>query len=115
MEAHILRQQTHFYSYYKHLPREILLSQLQSAVEQQQYWLFAKWFKEAVDDMDAQYLEIREARRTLARWDPFDRGCDIDPVDDNVLCDERVDWSVNEPEIAPAAKLPGFLYSKVPT
>jgi hypothetical protein len=44
-----------------------------------------------VEDLDAQYLQIREARKHLFDWDVLNqRGCDIDL--EKSRCDDKIDW-----------------------
>jgi hypothetical protein len=50
--------------------------------------------------LDAQYLEIGNARKELFAWDiSDDKGCEIEL--ERYRCDEMVDWSVNEPPLLP--------------
>ncbi|KAG4434874.1 hypothetical protein IFR05_009634 [Cadophora sp. M221] len=59
--------------------------------------------REAVDDMDRQYLAIRKARRELFDADSDlegDVGCEGFEIED-WLCDEMVDWGVSEPAMGP--------------
>lgn len=52
-------------------------------------------FRSVVDELDAQYLAIRAARRALFDHDITDSGCDIDC--EIWRCDEKIDWLVLEP------------------
>jgi hypothetical protein len=56
-------------------------------------------FKQAVDDMDSQYFEIRRARRSLFDFDTEDPKCHIKL--DNLQCEDMIDWTVNEPMMFP--------------
>lgn len=61
---------------------------------------FREAFKAAVDDMDSQYLEIRRARKALFDYDDARGSFAIDL--ELGLCDEKIDWSVCEPDTEPA-------------
>jgi hypothetical protein len=89
------------------LERETILRNLSSALEQDDFQHFAKWFKIVASDMDAQYLKIRELRKELFKWDVLNqRDSDIDL--ELTRCDEPIDWSVKEPEMGPHLASRGF-------
>ncbi|KAF4630323.1 hypothetical protein G7Y89_g7819 [Cudoniella acicularis] len=101
-------EQRKFNLSYAHLPREKLLKELNDILETSSYnkflydlsWArFAVLCKKAIDDMDRQYLEIREARKRLFEYD----GAQYEPEIDIEAwrCDEPINWDVNEPEIGP--------------
>jgi hypothetical protein len=74
------------------LLRDRYMEDLKSAFRRQSYTQFRKAFKLAASDMDAQYLEIRQARQELFKYDRegTDRGCDIDIQE--LGLDERINW-----------------------
>lgn len=55
---------------------------------------FVTLFRQCVDDCDAQYLEIRNARKALFDWDITPKSSSIST--EAWRCDEMVDWEVNE-------------------
>lgn len=57
---------------------------------------FRRMFKTALDDMDLQYLEIRQARKALFDYDGAGDSHFIDLELER--CDEMIDWSVCEPD-----------------
>jgi hypothetical protein len=66
-------------------------------------------FKELVDDMDSQYLQIRKARLGLFDFDIDGMpACDIDL--EKVRCDEMVDWRIQEPQITAVIEADAELY-----
>ncbi|KAF7901754.1 uncharacterized protein EAF01_007053 [Botrytis porri] len=65
----IRKQKLLFDSRYDALPREQLLRSCEMAYEKQWWNRFVDNYKKAVNDMDTQYLAIREARRELYAWD----------------------------------------------
>lgn len=96
---------------YSMLPREQLLRKLDSLIESgstpsnfPSVPEFVATFKLAMDDMDKQYLEIRQFRKLLFKDDP-DGVAPRWYGDDFFqpwLCDEMVNWAVNEPDMSPA-------------
>ncbi|KUJ10054.1 uncharacterized protein LY89DRAFT_675549 [Mollisia scopiformis] len=60
---------------------------------------FKVYFKQAVQDMDVQYLEIRSARKKLFDHDIVQRLKNVDL--ELWRIDESIDFSVNEPVIGP--------------
>lgn len=89
---------------YARLPREVLMHQLTTIVEEDSYSYsgmpeFTKLFKHAVDDMDTQLLEIRKARKELFDKDYQDFGHDVDL--ELWRCDEKVKRGINEPRLEP--------------
>jgi hypothetical protein len=96
----VIRQNFRIYQQVKQLfdpPNSILrrdryMEDLNSAFQRQSYPGFRKAFKLAASDMDAQYLEIRQARQELFKYDRegTDRGCDIDI--EELGLDERINW-----------------------
>ncbi|APA10284.1 predicted protein [Sclerotinia sclerotiorum 1980 UF-70] len=54
---------------YHALPRERLMRRIQDAYSSWNYSSFLQYYKEAVHDMDTQYMEILEAKKNLFRWD----------------------------------------------
>lgn len=82
------------------MPREQGLKKLHKMFESQDFTSFVEVFNFVCDDLDAQYLEIRRARKELFAWDiEIDKGCEIDLGLNR--CDEMVDWAVNEPTLFP--------------
>jgi hypothetical protein len=93
-----IRLHQHIYNkFYSSLAINSFLQNLESAFETQDYDRFAGHYISAVDRLDAEYLEIRQARRELFEGGPPElnfRGCDVDL---ELSCfDKKVDWSVNE-------------------
>jgi hypothetical protein len=96
IKALFVSQKSRLDSYYDRMPRELILTRLSSLQQSGDYREFIPLFKAAVNDMDTQWLQIREARKALFRFDVLNqRGCDIDP--ELHRCDERINWSVSEP------------------
>ncbi|KAF7897192.1 hypothetical protein EAF00_005420 [Botryotinia globosa] len=85
-----------FNSFYEDLPRERLMKLCDMAYEKQWWLQFVKYFQEAVNDMDAQYISIRQARKKLYAWDlqATVREVDVKPM----LSDEIINWNVHEPD-----------------
>ncbi|KAB8296963.1 hypothetical protein EYC80_002369 [Monilinia laxa] len=79
---------------YEALPREKLIKQCEIAYEKQWWERFIDCFKEAINEMDTQYLAIREARKKLYASDLKStfREVDVEPM----LCDEMIDWNAYE-------------------
>ncbi|KAB8296966.1 hypothetical protein EYC80_002372 [Monilinia laxa] len=77
---------------YPVLPREQLMRQIRNAYVAWDYNSFLQYFKEAVDDMDSQWREIREAKKNVFRWDSGRtlRGFDVEDV-------EAIVWDEIEP------------------
>ena len=96
----IIRQNFRIYQQVKQLfdppnsipRRDRYIEDLTSAFQRQSYTRFRKAFKLAASDMDAQYLEIRQARQELFKYDRegTDRDCDIDIQE--LGLDERINW-----------------------
>ncbi|KAI9646037.1 hypothetical protein NHQ30_005475 [Ciborinia camelliae] len=88
---HRVHDPTHLY---QALPREQLMRRIQEAYVAWDYSTFLQCFKDAVDDMDAQYIEIREAKKKVFQWDtgrPV-RGLKVDVSDF-----EAIIWHELEP------------------
>ncbi|CAG8952678.1 hypothetical protein HYFRA_00008920 [Hymenoscyphus fraxineus] len=61
---------------------------------------FVKWYQNAVDLFDEQYLEIRAARKQLFKFDMLEEfGVTLGPEDMHLI--EHINWEVEEPEIGP--------------
>ncbi|KAJ8065311.1 hypothetical protein OCU04_006002 [Sclerotinia nivalis] len=92
-----LHDPTHLY---QALPREQLMRRIQDAYVSWDYSAFLQYFKEAVRDMDAQYIEILEAKKNLFRWDTEStlmRGIEIVAGDIKSLVSreiEPVEWTI---------------------
>jgi hypothetical protein len=86
---------------YAGLPRERLMKDLGDLLETSfcDNDEFPKMFKQAVDDMDSQYFEIRRARKALFDFDTEDPKCHIKL--DDLQCEDMIDWTVNEPVMFP--------------
>ncbi|KAE9373633.1 hypothetical protein N431DRAFT_465912 [Stipitochalara longipes BDJ] len=100
----IRKIQHKFNSAYASLEREVRLKHLSSILENDIFDAraaieFAEVFKQAMDDMDKQYLEIRKARKQLFECDDGDYERTIDP--EMWKCDEMVVWTVEESEMLP--------------
>lgn len=97
---------------YSQLPRELLLRKMDEQLKvQAPLTEIIKTFKSVADDMDKQYLEIREARKALFDEDgDEDYGVEMD-LERN-RCDEMVKWNVVEPDfgvkefVAPPVPVP---------
>ena len=57
---------------------------------------FFKCYRQAVDELDAHFLQIRKTRKAIFDYDLNDPGCEIDLGFGR--CDEMIDWIVNEPD-----------------
>ncbi|KAF7949116.1 hypothetical protein EAE96_008285 [Botrytis aclada] len=81
------------------LPREIAIKQCTNAYRNADVEGFVENFKLAIDDMDTQYLAIRNARKRLFEWDLKGPGyiaeVDVEPL----RCDERIAWDKVEPDM----------------
>lgn len=53
----------------------------------------------AINELDAEYLRLREARKRLFEHDKGDWGCEIDLQ--LGLCDDKIGWRVHEPVLGP--------------
>ncbi|KAF5873540.1 uncharacterized protein Bfra_005003 [Botrytis fragariae] len=93
----IRKQKLLFNSRYDALPREQLLRSCEMAYEKQWWNRFVDNYKKAVDDMDTQYLAIREARKKLYAWDLQStvRETAFMPS----VLDEMIDWEIYEPDM----------------
>lgn len=87
---------------FKFLPREMMLNRLRMRLEsphldyQFDLKIIFKIIQSIIDDLDAQYLEIRAARKQLFAWDVLhDRMCNIDV--EEWRQDEMVDWNTDKP------------------
>ncbi|KAH8767733.1 hypothetical protein F5882DRAFT_302853, partial [Hyaloscypha sp. PMI_1271] len=101
---YIRKEKEEFDFAYSTLEREMTMAMLyniqalRSMVYATREW--RKWFKDVVDDMDKQYLEIRKARKALLDFDADDDcGCDIDL--ELWRCDEMINWGTTEPNLHP--------------
>ncbi|PMD18626.1 hypothetical protein NA56DRAFT_726726, partial [Hyaloscypha hepaticicola] len=109
--ANLLRQSRYWEKLRKEMPREQGWRKLHEMFESQDATSFVEVFKFVCDDLDAQYLEIRKARRELFAWDiEDDKGCEIDLKLNR--CDEMVDWTVNEPILFPERPRVHCLYPR---
>ncbi|TGO31913.1 hypothetical protein BHYA_0382g00060 [Botrytis hyacinthi] len=74
------------------LPREIAIKKCTNAYRGGDVEGFVANFKCAVNDMDTQYLAIRNARKRLFEWDLKGSGhtaeIDVEPI----RCDEKIAW-----------------------
>jgi hypothetical protein len=77
-----IRLHQHIYNkFYSSLAINSFLQNLESAFETQDYDRFAEHYISAVDHLDAEYLEIRQARKELFEGGHPElnfRGCDVD-------------------------------------
>ncbi|CAD6442767.1 52193f30-ead5-4c28-89ef-7c627d989225 [Sclerotinia trifoliorum] len=94
--GHRLYDPTHLYHA---LPREQLMRRIQDAYVSWDFSSFLQYYKEVVHDMDAQYIEILEARKNLFRWDtgPTLRGMEIVSGDENNFASreiEPIEWTM---------------------
>ncbi|CZR65103.1 uncharacterized protein PAC_15003 [Phialocephala subalpina] len=112
MEVEIQLRSREWKHAYSMLPREQLLRKLDSLMESgttpsnfPSVPEFVTTFRLAMDDMDKQYLEIRRLRKLLFKDDP-DGVAPRWYSDDFFqpwLCDEMINWNVNEPDMSPAS------------
>jgi hypothetical protein len=97
IKSNIRLHQNIYNSFYSSLAINSFWQNAESAPETQDYDRFAEHYTSAVDHLDAEYLEIRQARRELFEGGLPElnfRGCDVDL---ELSCfDKKVDWSVNE-------------------
>ncbi|KAF7930140.1 hypothetical protein BELL_0388g00020 [Botrytis elliptica] len=84
-------------SRYDALPREQLLRRCEMAYEKQWWNHFVHNYRKAVNDMDTQYLAIREARKKLYAWDLQStvRETAFMPM----VLDEMINWETYEPDM----------------
>ena len=108
LRGYIRANQRHIDRGYSFLPSQMVIKHLGNLLEgycngeNRPYCRgadFIENFKLAVDVLDKEYLEIRERRKALFEHDTGNWGCDIDLQ--RGLCDEKIDWSVNEPGMGP--------------
>ncbi|KAI9646029.1 hypothetical protein NHQ30_005467 [Ciborinia camelliae] len=92
----IRRQKNYYAADFESLYRESLMRHITAAFENHWWDRFWELYKQVVDDMDSQYLEIRAARKKLYGFDlkSTPRIIDIKPN----LCDEKIDWDKVEPD-----------------
>jgi hypothetical protein len=100
---YVLARKSHLEYGHSIMKREKLVEHLVGGLEHplsfRYTYKYVEWFKEALDDMDKQYLEIRAARRALFDYDIKEPGCNIDL--ELWRCDEMINWEVNEPMLCP--------------
>ncbi|TGO62761.1 hypothetical protein BCON_0017g00010 [Botryotinia convoluta] len=80
-----------------HLPRARLLENLKEAYKYRAYNNFVQWFKEVVDDMDGQLIEIRKARQRLFEYENDAKTERVIQADYKEF--EAINWGVNEPDM----------------
>ncbi|TGO44447.1 hypothetical protein BCON_0517g00050 [Botryotinia convoluta] len=93
----IRKQKLLFDSRYDALPREQLLKLCEMAYEKQWWNRFVDNYKKTVNDMDTQYLAIREARKKLYAWD-LQSTVHETAFTPRVL-DEMINWETYEPDM----------------
>ncbi|TGO14195.1 hypothetical protein BTUL_0056g00020 [Botrytis tulipae] len=93
----IRKQKLLFKSRYDALPREQLFRSCEMSYERQWWNWFVDYYKKAVDDMDTQFLAIREARKKLYAWDLQStvRETTFMPR----ALDEMINWEKYEPDM----------------
>jgi hypothetical protein len=100
---YVLARKSHLVYGHSIMQREQLVEHLVGGLDHplsfRYTYKYVEWFKEALDDMDKQYLEIRAARRALFDYDIKEPGCSIDL--ELWRCDEMINWEVNEPMLCP--------------
>jgi hypothetical protein len=86
---------------YAGLPKERLMKDLGDLLETSpcNSYEFLKMFKQAVDDMDSPYFEIRRAQKALFDFGTEDPKCDIKL--DDLQCEDMINWTVSEPRMFP--------------
>jgi hypothetical protein len=85
--------------HYKGLPAEVAVGQLNLIINNRDYCSGFELFKIAVD---RQYLMIREARKSIYKWDSLNEyGCSIALKELPLLSDEMIVWDVDEPTLGP--------------
>lgn len=85
------RGQSHHTNRYRDLPRENVMQGIDRARVEGVYSPFLRNFKDAVEELDIQYREVREAKRNLFRWDSgrIPRGFNVDAEGFEALyCDD---------------------------
>ncbi|TGO31914.1 hypothetical protein BHYA_0382g00070 [Botrytis hyacinthi] len=93
----IRKQKLLFKSRYDALPREQSLRSCEMSYEKQWWNRFVDYYKKAVDDIDTQFLVIREARKKLYAWDLQStiRETAFMPR----ALDEMISWETYEPDM----------------
>lgn len=90
-----IRKQKHILgALYDILPLERIMKVCRIAFEKQWWARFLWHFKQAVDEMDSQYLSIRKARKSLYVSDLLSTTREVDT--NSMLCDEVICWNVRE-------------------
>ncbi|TEY53577.1 hypothetical protein BOTCAL_0244g00050 [Botryotinia calthae] len=93
----IRKQKLLFDSRYDALPREQLLKSCEMAYEKQWWSRLVNTYRETVDDMDTQYLAIREARKKLYAWDL--KSTVHETASTPMVLDRPIDWYTYEPDM----------------
>ena len=91
---------------FSEMPRERAIARLRHAFESRDFQSFVKDFRDASDDMDKQFLKMREARKHIFDWDINDWNCAHDLDLELHRCDEMVNWKINEPDTRPPYRYP---------
>lgn len=84
---------------YQVLPRAKLMANINEANKYQAHNNFIQWFKEAVEDLDGQLLQIRQTRQRLFQYEVDGKKGKVIVVDDGDF--EAIVWGVNEPAMYP--------------
>jgi len=93
-----------FHEMYFNTKRELLMKQLENAIECIDSENFVKFFQEAFIDANKQNLKIRSARKRPLDFDFLGNpGC-INPTSELYGCDEMIKWEFNEPNLTPKTK-----------
>lgn len=111
IEAQIVLHPRRWELAYTILPRDKMMAELSQRLEDGDGKGFSSLealhslFKACVDDIGSQFLSIREARKAVFRDDPVGTtkflGMSLEDWMQPWICDEHVDWTVNEPHIGP--------------
>ncbi|KAM3152065.1 hypothetical protein ABEW05_007575 [Botrytis cinerea] len=96
-KVEIRKYKSLFNTLYDDLPRERLMKLCEMAYEKQWWSQFIESYREAVNDMDSQYLAIRQARKKLYAWDLQATVREVDVK--AMLSDEVINWDVCEPDL----------------
>jgi hypothetical protein len=91
-----------FKIHYDSLLAAIAMRDLQISWKAKKWAAWCRKFMCAVDELNAQYLRVREARQELFRRDTLNElGTDIDTNNPVVLIDEKVNWGQEELVLCP--------------
>jgi hypothetical protein len=103
-----------FKAYYSLLPSSLVIDKLNKATAIRDYRCIKKWYREAVEDLDKAFLEIKSARKDLLSADTLnDPGFVL--VEQDMHLVEAINWDIEEPNMTPETLedyLDDYRYSK---